>query len=86
MGTDRPLNYQLTNRTNCGDKRAYPTQREASEANNRHLRALKNKREKLHVYKCLNCRQWHLGHAPRKAKNGTRKKDTDRHYRLSDEY
>lgn len=80
------LDYSITNKSTCGDKRAYPTQREASEANNRHLRALKNKREKLHVYKCLNCRQWHLGHPPRKEKRGTRKKDTVRYNGLFDEY
>ena len=82
------IDYSLSNSHSCGDKRAYPTQREAVEANKRHIRGIKKKVEKLHAYKCFVCRQWHLGHSARKNKghNGTRKKDTVRDNGLPDEY
>ncbi len=80
------IDYGLHNSRDCGSKRAYPTQREAVEADKRHIRGVKNKREKLHSYKCFVCRQWHLGHPPRKAGYGSRKKDTVRNNRVPDEY
>lgn len=80
------IDYGLSNSHSCGDKRAYPTKGDAKHAQMRHLRALKNKYEKLAAYKCLSCKQWHLGHPARKVGYGTRKKDTVRDNRVSDEY
>ncbi len=80
------IDYNLHNSMDCGGKKAYTTQRDASEASKRHLRAIRGRYEKLHAYKCLTCKQWHLGHPPRKAGYGTRKKDTVRNNRVPDEY
>jgi len=82
------VDYVLSNTQSCGGKRSYGSQREAAEGDRRNLRAVKNKREKLEAYRCLSCRQWHLGHPARKNKvnNGTRKRYPVRYNGLPDEY
>lgn len=64
--------YVNANMRDCGNKKAYPSYRAACEMNNslrRRGSAISHqgkKLEKLHAYKCANCRQYHLGHPPRK--------------------
>ncbi|HWT40489.1 MAG TPA: hypothetical protein VN081_04475 [Dongiaceae bacterium] len=59
--------YQRQNRQDCGSKIAFNSRREAAEYNNRPMTHIGNRRkEKLHVYKCLNCGKFHLGHEFRK--------------------
>jgi len=79
------IDYGWSNSIRCSDKRVYRSNAEALRADKRHLRSIKNRRERLKPYKCLSCTFWHLGHPPRKERlYGSRKKYTDRHNQLSD--
>lgn len=67
--------YKRSNRGKCHDKRVFSSFAEASGFNKRASRWLRGnkKREHLHVYKCYDCQQWHIGHTP--AKPGKYKED-----------
>lgn len=57
-------NFDKTNLKNCKTKLVFSSFAEASGFNKRSKRRLRGskKAEKLHVYKCLVCQQWHIGH------------------------
>lgn len=59
--------YRETNGKNCQNKKTFNSYKEAATFNNAaaayHLSGNK-RRERLHVYRCMNCRQFHLGHTP----------------------
>lgn len=63
--------WEKTNSENCDGKKAFSSYRLAAEWNNHvrkrgsALRYRKKKLEKLHVYKCRKCQQFHIGHAVR---------------------
>jgi hypothetical protein len=59
--------YQKTNGENCRGKKVFASFAEGSAFNNHTKRALRGskRREKMRVYRCNNCRQWHIGHAPK---------------------
>ena len=55
----------------CESKKAFPSYREAAEFNNsirKHgsIRAKGKRIERMEVYRCIRCRQFHIGHPPRK--------------------
>lgn len=58
--------YKGTNHKNCGSKKAYSSYREAAAFQKSIRRGIKGskRKEKLHPYRCLSCRQYHLGHPP----------------------
>lgn len=58
--------YKESNVTNCPHKRTFSSFAEASAFNKRSPYFLggSKKREKMHVYRCNRCRQWHIGHSP----------------------
>lgn len=60
--------YKRSNQSNCGKKRSFNSFAEASGFNKRAVRYLSGnkRRERLHVYRCNICRQWHIGHPPTK--------------------
>lgn len=68
-------NEWRNNHKTCEGKRSFPSFRMASEYNNRSRtryfpRVKKGKKiEKLHVYRCKNCNEFHIGHARRKRRN-----------------
>lgn len=63
--------YANSNNRDCGNKRSFPSFRLASEFNNdmrkrNSIVAHKGKKiEKMHVYRCRNCNEYHIGHPPR---------------------
>jgi hypothetical protein len=63
--------WQQKNQVDCGNKKSFPSFRLASDFNNRQHRrgsvllAKGKKIEKMHVYKCKNCNEFHIGHATR---------------------
>lgn len=63
--------YSNANFRDCGNKKAFPSYRKAAEFNNSirkrtsPLRHRGVKLEKMHVYRCRNCSQYHIGHPPR---------------------
>lgn len=63
--------YIRANKRDCVNKKSFPSYRKAAEFNNSlHKRgsvlsAKGKKFERLHVYKCASCRQFHIGHPPR---------------------
>lgn len=67
--------YKHSNKGNCDGKRVFSSYAEACGFNKRASRFIKGskKRERLHAYRCENCRQWHIGHTP--AKPGRYKED-----------
>lgn len=70
--------WEANNRRDCGNKKAFPSYRLASEFNHRQSKrggvfAAKGKKlEKLHVYRCTNCGDYHIGHATRHRRSGGR--------------
>ena len=67
---DLENHYRHSNKHDCSFKKAFPSRRLASEFNNKLRRhsglAFHGKKiEKLRVYRCKNCSQYHVGHAPR---------------------
>lgn len=67
--------YKRSNGERCIDKRVFNSFAEASRFNKRSGRHIpgNKKKERLHVYRCNSCRQWHIGHTP--AKPGRWKED-----------
>lgn len=58
--------YARSNKRNCGSKKAFSSFREAAEFNKPiRRRHIGKKIEKLHIYRCKHCDQFHLGHEPR---------------------
>jgi hypothetical protein len=68
--------YKQTNSQNCNGKRAFNSFAEACSFNKRSGRFVNGskRREKLHVYRCDECRQWHIGHWPKKDDKAKRRK------------
>lgn len=72
MNTSLESHYKRANQVDCGGKKSFASRRLAGEFNNRIkkrgsvIRAKGKKIEKLHVYQCNNCRQFHIGHGVRK--------------------
>lgn len=64
--------YKKSNIDTCPGKKAYPSRRLATQhmhmirSRGSRLRAKGKKIEKLEVYVCTNCNQYHLGHPPRR--------------------
>lgn len=81
--------WQENNQRDCPNKKTFPSYRLASEFNHRQsgrggVFAAKGKKlEKLHVYRCTRCRQFHIGHATRHRRAGGRLRPQHKngHYR-----
>lgn len=73
------MNYwQENNSKDCSSKKTFPSYRLASAFNKSQSRrggifvAKGKKIEKLHVYRCKNCLDYHIGHATRHRRSGGR--------------
>jgi hypothetical protein len=65
MAADIEQWFERRRATACGDKQRYVDESEARQA--AYLARL-HSRERLSVYQCEFCRQWHLGHSSPKSR------------------
>lgn len=66
------MSWELSNESSCEGKKVFLTWKQAQTHNNKlfkkgsPVRVKGKKLEKMHVYQCVKCTKYHIGHAKRK--------------------